>query len=366
MEGIKIFRFPYFFPIKFQRLAYDGGILPNIKRSWLARIQLPFLFLAELFYAVKIIKKEKIDVINSHWIVPNGLVGAICRFFFGTPHVLTEHAAGLVALKKLPMKRFVSNFIVENTDIFTVVSSYIYKELLNLLILYSTTGIKNNKKFKIIPMGVEVSKFISKVNKKSLKRKYNIDSKNVLLFIGRLVEKKGLEYLLKAFPNILKTNPNTLLVICGDGPLKERYEELSKKMKLDNFVKFVGKISEEEKLDYLAMADILVVPSIKTKEGDTEGLPVVILEGGASEKPIVASNVGGISDAIYDRLNGFLVRQKDPKMLAEKINILLSNVTLRKKFGKRSRKLVEKKYSWQIVSSKYSEVFKLLRLNKSN
>ena len=362
MDGIKIFRFSYFFPIKFQKLAYDGGILSNVKRSWLARFQIPFLFLAELFYAIRLIKKEKIDVINSHWIVPNGLVGAICKFLFGTPHVLTEHAAGLVALKKLPMKRFICNFIIKNTDIFTVVSRYIHKELLRLLRLYSSKSIESNK-FKIIPMGVEVSKFRSNADKGRLKMKYKIYSKNVLLFIGRLVDKKGVEYLLKAFPNILQTNPDTLLIVCGDGPLREKYKNLVKKMKLENFVRFTGKISEEEKVDYLTMADILIVPSIETKEGDTEGLPVVILEGGASEKPIVASNAGGVGDAIHNGLNGFLVRQKDSKMLAEKINTLLHNVALRKKFGKRFRRLVEEKYSWQIVSSKFIEILRLVRVN---
>ena len=83
MDGIKVYRFPYFWPAKYQKLVYDGGILPNIKRSHLAKIQVPLLVLSELYYTFKIIKKEKINVIHSHWIIPSGLIGAFCKNFLG-------------------------------------------------------------------------------------------------------------------------------------------------------------------------------------------------------------------------------------------------------------------------------------------
>ena len=100
----------------------ENGILPNLKASYLAKFQIPFLFFFELLNTFRIIKKEKIDCIQSHWIVPNGLIGAIISRFFKINHVLTEHGAGLIALKKLPFNTMIFTFILNNTKEITVVS----------------------------------------------------------------------------------------------------------------------------------------------------------------------------------------------------------------------------------------------------
>lgn len=350
LDGMKIYRFPYFFPLKYQKLVDGSGILPNLKKSSLAKIQLPFLFISQLYYSMKIIKMENIDVVHSHWIVSSGLVGAICKKVFGTKHLLTEHAAGLVALNKFPFKRPLAGFILSNCDSISVVSSYVYDKLLESV----PSRMLNNTKHKIeiISMGVNTNQFKIIKDKNGLKKKYNILSKNVLIFIGRLAEKKGLVYLINALPDIISKAPDTILIVCGNGPLKNDYEKLVIKNGMDNFVKFTGYVNDNEKIDYISIADLLIVPSIVTHDGDTEGLPVVILEGLSMGKPVIASDVGGIKDIIKSGVNGFLVEQKDSRVIAEKVLELLSNKELILQFSRLSLKTAED-YDWNNIGKKY-------------
>lgn len=353
VNGLKIHRFPYFYPTIYQKLS-QGGMFPNIKRSFVAKIQLPFLFFAEIYHTLKIIKKENIDVLNSHWILPQGLVGAIIKKFTGKKHLLTIHAGGLFALETLPFKHKVTNFIVVNCDHVTVVSSYNREKLLNLV----TTNLRPEieKKIKIIPMGVNIEKFIQK-DKTMLRAKYGtpIDT-SMLLFVGRLSEKKGIEYIIKAMAIIIKNDKNIKLWIIGSGELEGDLKSLVNKLQLNDHIEFRGKVGEEELIESYILADIMIVPSIVTSYGDTEGMPVVIMEALASGKPIITTDVGGITDAIMDGDTGILVQQKSSEELAKKIYELINDEELREHLSKNAVKCAREKFSWDVIANKYDQL----------
>lgn len=355
LDDVNVHRFPYFYPKKYQKLCYGGGIPYNFKNSYLAKMQVPLFFLSELLSVIKIVKREKIDVINSHWLVPQGLVGAICKKIFRIPHLSTIHAADLFGLERLPFKRKIADFIVENSDEIVVVSSYIGERLLCL----TSPKLKRNveKKMIILPMGVHTELFQNTTNKTKLLSEYKINSKFNLLFLGRFGEKKGISYLIKALPKILSQTKDINLVICGDGYLRKKLEQLVKKMNLEKYVRFTGFITNEEKVDYLSISDILIVPSIVAHSGDTEGLPVVILEGLAAGKPIIASNVSGVKDVINDGWNGFLVVQKNPEQIADKVLGLLDDKELRVRFSKNALESA-KKYDWEVIGGEYEKIMR--------
>ena len=361
IDGMKIYRFPYFLPAKYQKLAYEGGILPKLKSSNLAKIQVPLLLLSELLYAIKIIKKEKIDVIHSHWIIPSGLVGSFLFILLRKKHFLTIHAAGLLALKKLPFKKRIANFIIKRCDRITVVSNYISNELVDLIKPNLIDDVK--QKIEIIPMGVDTTIYKSNKNKNELKIKYNMELKKVLLFIGRLAEKKGLIYLIKAMPEIISDVPNTKLLICGEGPLRNELEKLVLELNLKNNVVFEGFITNEKKIDLLLIADILMIPSIVTKSGDTEGLPVVIMEGLAAGKPIIACDVGGVNDAIKDGYNGFLIEQERPDQITAKALMILKNTNLNTEMVKNIEKS-SYRYDWDTIAKQYRDIFNKIGITK--
>lgn len=358
--NLYIHRFPYFYPYKYQKLAY-GGILPNLKKKPLLLLQSPFLFIFMLIHTIKITKKSNIEIIHAHWFFPQGLIVALCRKYLKIKSMITIHAGGILALNSIPViKRPISNFILMNTDIIVSVSSF-GKNLLKNMVSPKLKSIVE-KKLKIIPMGVYTKKFNMRENKQNLRNKYNLKNKWILLFIGRLAEKKGVKYLIKALSFI--KNSNHILLIIGDGPLKEDLIKDTNILNLNKNIKFLGYVSEKEKADYLLLSNILIIPSITTKKGDTEGLPAVIMEGVSAGIPIIATDVGGIKDIIKNDVNGVLIEEKNSKQIAEKINYLINNKKLKEKLINNA-KLTSKSYDWKEINKKYVTLLKnLINLDK--
>jgi len=354
LDGLMIYRFPYFFPKRYQRLAYHGGILPRSQTDILSKIQIPFLFFSELLYSLVLIKKKKYDIVHSHWIVPSGLIGALSHKLLGIKHVTTVHAAGILGLKKIPFNHSIADFIVKNSNHITVVSSYIKERLKETVSSKLHDDLES--KLSIIPMGVDIIPYKKNFDKKVLKEKYGFNKKFVLLFFGRLAKKKGISYLLKAMPAILKEIEDIMLVVCGGGPEKTKLEKLTKELNIIESVKFTGFVSEKEKIEYFSQADILIVPSIITEEGDTEGLPVVIMEGLASGLPIIASDVGGIKDVVIDRETGILIQSKSPEAIEKSVVLLIEDEELRQYLGKNGQIFAKKNLSWEIISERYYEI----------
>ena len=346
MGQLKVYRFPYFYPTKLERLCYDGGILENMKKSFLAKVQVPFLLLSEYFHIVKIIKKEKIDFIHAHWIVPQGFLAALIRKFYKIPYITTAHAGDVFPLRKSSMKK-IAAFALNNASFITANSSFTRNSILM---------ISNSKNIEVIPMGVDLTDFNPKKKDSSIRKKYGIQNE-FLLFVGRLAEKKGVEYLIKAMPDVLNKLPNAKLLIVGDGSEKEKLTNLTNELNLKNNVIFAGKIKNDDLPKLYATADVFVGPSIVTEKGDTEGLGVVFLEAIASGTCVIGTNVGGIPDIIKTNETGILAEEKNPEKLAEAIIIMLKNKKLQTKLKKNALNHIKKTYSWEVVAEKFFKLY---------
>jgi glycosyltransferase involved in cell wall biosynthesis len=334
-------------------------MLPNFSQSLVAKLQAPLFFISEVLHALYIINTQKVNFIHSHFIIPSGLVGAICTKFLRIGHLVTVHAADLFALEALPYNKQILRFIVNNTDQITVVSSHLYERLLKLVPTDMAEQVAN--KTKIIPMGTYTKLFRVASDKEELKLKYGIKSKVILLFVGRLAEKKGIPYLLKAMSLIISQNKEVGLLVCGDGPIRVELEGLVKQLKLEEFVTFCGFIAGQKKVDFLSLSDILIVPSIVTDSGDTEGLPVIIMEGLAAGKLVIASDVGGARDAIIDGENALLVEPKNPEQIAQKVMSLVSNNKLGKKLTESALESA-KEYDWNNIGERYKQVLESIKI----
>jgi len=346
MDGLIVYRFPYFYPAKYQRLAYGGGILPSLKRSHLAKIQVPLLFLSELFYAFKIIREQKIDVIHSHWIIPNGLVGGICKKIFGIPHVTTVHGSDINIIKKSKILRRICSFILHNSDRITANSSYTKKVILSI-------DDRAKNKVEVVPMGVDINRFKSN-DSMNLKEFFGVEY--LILTVGRLIDWKGTKYLIIAMKEIIKKFPNSKLIIGGNGPEKGKLEKLTEELNLERNVVFTGYIKNVDLSKYYSSVDVFILPSINLNRL-TEALGVVLLEAMACGTPVIGSNVGGIPDIIKDGYNGFLVPEKSLEDLAGKIIQLLSNKELAEKFGANGLETVRERFSWELVSAEFREIY---------
>ena len=182
--------------------------------------------------------------------------------------------------------------------------------------------------------------------------------------VGRLVEKKGFRYLVNAIPDVISEHKNVIFVLVGDGAEKSMLQDLAKNLKVEKYVRFAGMIDYKTLLDYYNLGDIFVLPSTHDREGNLDDQSVANVEAMACGKPILTSDLPGNRVIIEDGKNGFLLREQDSKDIANKINNLIKNTKLRLQMGKRSRELINEKFSWRAIGKEYTDFFNEILLGK--
>jgi glycosyltransferase involved in cell wall biosynthesis len=158
-----------------------------------------------------------------------------------------------------------------------------------------------------------------------------------ILHVARLVEVKGAQYLIRAFARLAGQFPTVDLAIVGDGPLKSSLQSLAKSLGLSDRVRFLGALPHAQVMGWMRKAAMLVLPSVRTSTGRVEGLGMVLAEAAATGVPAIGSRVGGIPEGIADGQTGFLVPEKDPQALAQRLADLLDDPALRLRMGAQAR-----------------------------
>jgi colanic acid/amylovoran biosynthesis glycosyltransferase len=195
-------------------------------------------------------------------------------------------------------------------------------------------------------MGIDCNKFTL------IPRSAKSEGKICLVSIARLVEKKGLEYGIKAVAQSIKVNPNLEYQIIGDGVLKNELQKLIAELKVQDNVKLLGWRQQEEVTSIIAEADIMLAPSVTSDLGDCEGIPVALMEAMAVGLPVISTYHSGIPELVEDGVSGYLVAEREIKQLAEKINLLAENPELRLKMGREGRLKVDKEFNIELLNDR--------------
>jgi len=237
--------------------------------------------------------------------------------------------------------------LMNRSDALIAVSKYTVNELTELY------GI-STKKIHVIYNGVDIQKFKPRPNKVELREQFNLDpDKKIVLFVGRLYHRKGLEPLLRSIPPVLEQYNNVTFAISGTG-FKEKEEslrKLAKELNIDNVVKFLGYVPDEKLPELYSASDIFVLPAIY------ENFPFAILEAQSTALPVISTNVGGIPEFLEDRKNGFVIQPGNEPMLTQKVLTLLKNPDLAKKMGEQGRELIEQNLSWDIITNQVIDLY---------
>lgn len=296
--------------------------------------------------------KYEVDIAHVHSVNPIAELAALkYAKSKGIPVIVTYHGDPQESFGGLARRvavnfyiKFLLNKILSDANIIISPSKYFLgnSRFLN----------KYKDKIVIIPNGVNISDFSVPYAKEECKRIVRLEG-NIILFVGRLDQRKGPEVLIKAFVKVVKHIPNAKLVFVGAGPLKAKLDNLSKSLSVNNRVKFAGFIKDYEKPLYYKSADIFVLPSIM----NSEIFGIVNLEAMASGTPIIASNIGGIPDVVEDGKEGLLFPPNDPKALAKAIIRLLTDQELRDKISEQASKKV-KNFSWEKIAEKTEKIYK--------
>lgn len=295
----------------------------------------------ELLYILIPFLNKRFDVIQCHF-GTNGNIGAYLKEIgFKSKLITTFHGSDT----RLGIEKGgnIYHRLFKFGDCFLAITDYNYKNLIRF-------G-ANSQKIIFHPVGIEIDKFPLK-QKLTVKRSIPI----VILTVARLVEEKGLQYGIDAISKLLERNHDLCLEyrIIGGGTLEKELKMIVKKLKLDSIVHFIGPMSREEIVQEMFKANIFLLPSV------AESFGVVLLEAQSVGLPIVATNVGGVSQAIIDCKSGFLVTERDADALAEKLEYLIEHPELWPKMGRCGRKYVEEKYDIKKLNQKLVEIYQNL------
>lgn len=350
-DKFKIELYKYVWPDSLHLMGYSRAMKADVSLKVVNFLLLPFMLFFGSIALIRIVKREKIDIINVHWILPNGVIALVASLVTGVPFVITLPGTDTYLATRNKIFGFVAKTIALGSSGIVSNSSWLLKKIVNL-------GV-NEKPTAVVSYPTDVTDFRpQKKGLDSLRNRLNItNSTPVILAVGRMVYKKGFTYLLNAMPSIIKKFPAAKLVLGGDGDLRQKLEKEAAKLKVIDNVVFAGNINRDELSQFYNLADIFVAPSIVDKEGNVDGGPVVCYESMACGKPQVVTNVLGVADIIKQGINGFVVKEKSSKELSQSIIRLLSSKELRKKMGKVNRKLIFDTLNTKKIGVKYTKFF---------
>lgn len=361
-DDYRLVQFNYWLPRKNQVLA-GSGIMPTLRRNKLLWFQVPFLTICQFFSLWGLVRRERPDYLYAHWFTLQGINAGLVSMLTGVPYVVTSHSSDVAIWKKIPLVGGpIVRFFIRRAKAVTVVSSRSLEKVKQFFSPAEWSTVQT--KIKVIPMGVDAAA-LAPPTKTNLPVDSNIPANAfVILFIGRIVEKKGVTYLLKAFAEVAatrkaepkgSTKQDIQLVIGGDGKILPELKQEAKDLGISDQVYFAGFVSGDAKRALLNRADLFAVPSIIADDGDAEGLPVSLMEGLACKKVCIATNESGADDILNDGQNGFLIPQKDVAALTAAINHCLNlSPTEQTKIQTAAAKL-SGEFDWQKIATDHLE-----------
>lgn len=335
MDGVEVIRYRYA-PAALETLVNNGGIVTNLRNKPWKLFLVPGFVLMQAWYALRLCRQRGIDLVHAHWLIPQGLIATL----LGKPFLVTSHGADLYALRSRPF-RALKRFVLRKARATTVVSSAMRDAVGELDVDVAQVA--------VVPMGVEMARLF--VPGDATQR-----SRGELLFVGRLVEKKGLRYLLLALPAVLRERPDVTLTIAGFGPDKDPLEAQVRELGLQDAVRFLGAVAQKDLPDLYRRAALFVAPFVRAKSGDQEGLPVALMEAVACGCPAIAGDVAGLRDILGAQAETCLVNPQDIDQLAEAI---LRQLRQPEEAAQRSlamRTALRAHLSWEHVSARYMEL----------
>ena len=344
--NIVVHRFKYA-PERFEKLAYNGGIANNLKIQPIKYLLvLPFL-IAEFIAANKLIRNHQIDLVHAHWLIPQGLVAVLLKKL--TCHkikiLVTAHGSDIFSFNGT-ITRQIKKFVLNNCENLTVVSHSMKTAVKEM---------KSTCRVDILPMGTDLTKrFVPDEKKRKPKQ---------IIFVGRLIAQKGVNYLLDAFSKVLQIHPDATLQIIGYGPELESLRAQAIGLGIEKSVRFIGGIPHNDITPYLQSSSIAVFPYCRNKQGGEEGFGLVLVEALGCGCAVIASRQASINEIIKDQQTGLLIDERNPEAISSAILKLLDNPKLKNSLAINGRSEILKLFDWNKISQSYVRLINSLLSN---
>ena len=331
LEGVAVIRPRYIWPERFELLRRYRAGLPVILRKHPSVWFLLPLFALSHFIALLRYARD-CDVIHANWTI-SASISVLASIFINKPVIASIHGSDVYETKRIRWLGIATRFFLTRCDQIIAMS----KSLVNMTIQLGITPAKVAR----IPDGVDPNYFTPQGD----------DRSPVILFVGSIIQRKGVDYLIEAAPRVFARHTDYRLVLIGEGPLDRELERRAQFLGVGDKVELLGALSPDHVRDWMQRSILLVLRSVE------EGLGVVLIEALACGTPCIATNVGGIPDIIHDQV-GRLVPARDADALADSINSILDNPEEWNQKSTMARTYIVENYAWESIAGQIADLYR--------
>jgi len=329
---------PSYFKLGVELLKFDSLLFYKNRKKIIIN---KFYCIAIARYFSKIIKKLNLNVLHAHYAVDTAYTAMLISKLTGIPFTFTGHALDIFVnpdIRALKER-------MENASAVITISHY------NKNYLHNLTKVDKDKIF-IVRACPNIERY------KTIKRD---EDPSTILTVGRLVEKKGIKYGILAIKELVKEYPNIRYNIVGSGPLKNELQDLIRKLALGKKIRLLGNLDYCSLTEKLSKATVFILPCVKAKNGDMDGIPVSLMEAMYLQIPVISTKISGIPELIETGREGILVEPKNIKQLSNAIKSLLEDKNLRIKMGRNGRRKIEAEFNIHKEVSKLVNIWENCR-----
>ncbi|MCA1561960.1 MAG: glycosyltransferase [Acidobacteria bacterium] len=316
--------------------GYASAMRADVTLRGAAFLAAPLALAAGWRAARAVARTHDATVVHGHWVVPGGITAAVAAPRL--PLVVSLHGSDVYVAETLAPARAAARATFARAGVITACSTDLARRAVAL-------GADADR-VTVIPYGVDVDRFHPDPSARNgIRSRVGIASAVPMVFAaGRLVRKKGFEYLIDALAQ--PAAASVVLALAGGGDLEGELRKRAAEVGVAERVRFLGVLTPDDVAAWLAAADVAVVPSVRDDTGNVDGLPNAVLEALASGTPLVTTTAGGIAAIVRDGRTAVVVPERDPGAIAAAIARLLADPDMGRALGSRARDLMQAEFGW--------------------
>ena len=326
--------------------GYAAAMHADVSLRGAAYVAAPLALAAGWWTARAVARRYNASVMHGHWVVPGGVTAAMAAP--SLPLVISLHGSDVYVAERLLPARRAAKAAFRRAGFVTACSADLASRAIRI-------G-ADPERTMIVPYGVDTGRFRPDADaRRELRAQLSVPAAMLLVAAaGRLVSKKGFEYLIDA----VAAMPNAVLAIAGEGSLRDSLHRRAVTADVNERVRFLGDRTQDQVGTLFAAADIIVTPSVRDDAGNVDGLPNVVLEALASGTPLVTTEAGGIGAVVDDGVTAIVVPERDPGRIADALRRLDEDRTLRERIGAAARALVESRFGWERTAGQFESAYR--------
>ncbi len=301
-----------------------------------------------LWQAARIVRRERIDVVCIGELISSGWLGLALKRLTGARLVYYIHGEEVTIVTPY---RFYGRSRAQHlarADAVVAVSNFTSQALTDRM------GVPRDK-IELIYNGVDLARFTPGPKDPALVERYGLEGKRVLLTVGRLVARKGMDTTIRALPALLESFPDLQYLVVGQGGYVETLERIAADAGVSEHVTFTGSVAEDELVAHYRLCDLFVMPNRELPNHDTEGFGLVFLEANACGKPVVGGRAGGVVEAVREGENGLLVDGEDVAAVAATIASVLADPQLSQRLAARGLEIARES-GWESRARQFHQL----------